>query len=87
MKKNWCLAYPRQGHWFHVDDIIQAENICKIVEKYLHAHDIKINTVWAGGSNSRVVDVYQQIKSLFWHLRGKTGCKLKLRMFIKEKAT
>lgn len=86
MKKQWNLALPFQGDWFHVGNLIQAQEVHEQAVEYSEAYDVKIYCFFIGGTALWRLNAPQKLAAVGWWLKDKVGSGLKVRMFVKDKA-
>ena len=85
MERHWMLALPIEGPWFHIGNLIQAEEVHEKIVEYDKTHDVKVYCFFMGGTALWRLDAPQKLAAIGWWLKDKVGCALKIRMFIKEK--
>jgi len=84
MKKQWMLAYPRHGKWFHVHNLLQAGELIEYATEHLKTHDVIAKGFFGKKSLIWVLDSPQKIMAFCWCMK-ENLTKTKLRMEAREK--
>jgi len=84
MKKQWMLAYPRHGNWFHVKNLIQLGELIEYAESHLRTHDVMVKGFFDKNTLLWFLNSEQKIRTFCWCVKDCLG-KTKVRMEVREK--
>ena len=84
MKKQWIVVYPKQGRWFHVNNLLQAGELIEYASEHLRTHDIIVKGFFGNKCILWFLNSEQKIRSFCWCMKECLG-KTKVRMEVREK--
>jgi len=78
------LAYPKQGSWFPVNNLLQAGELIEYASDHLITHDIIAKGFFGNKCILWFLNSQQKIRAFFWCMKECLG-KTKVRMEAREK--
>ena len=87
MIRKWMLAFPRQGKWFHVTNLLDAGTIYKYAKDHVISHHVAVYSICNNDFRRFKVETESNVKTMFAYLRNNIGTDdLKLRVKVKERS-